>query len=538
MSDEDPEGQDSETRRLAIEQALRNASMETPRNSDPGGSHSAELPWQLREMVDGKYRLDALLGQGGMGAVYSATHMVTHRQVAIKLMLPSVSSNEHALARFIRESQVASKVKHPNIVDVYDVGQHGDSLFLVMELLGGHSLRHIVANESPMDPKRAIGLMLGAISGVAAAHEQDIVHRDLKPDNIMLVKESELGRPPHVMVLDFGISKLATGDGFHKTLTRAGEVMGTPVYMSPEQIADTKNADHRSDVYSLGVIMYEMLEGDHPFDGENFGALAIAIATKPARPIARHMPQELKAWILKAMSRLPDDRHASADQMRSELLAVRDKLLSWGAAATMHSTPDPITAPQPTEGDAASAPETLPHAGGAPAAAGAAVAAGSEAASTVVETPLTASPEDVDPVTLPPGPSRAPMALIGVASLALLGWLATGGDDDAEPLAPKAVAVEAGPVEGTPPEPVAEPPATPAAQPRLQPSLQAVADAGAAATAEVVPAVVDEPAAEAAAPDVAVRKRVRKERRRTGGQSRVRTDGKQRRAGKMDPDDF
>ncbi len=235
--------------------------------------------------IAGKYEIDDIIGRGGMGAVYRAKHRLTDRRVALKWMLPDVTDPEQALARFLREAKAMGRIDHPSVVGVLDVGVDDGAAFLVMELLRGASLRELLEAGRRMPHERAIALIMPALEGVAAAHRAGVVHRDLKPENLFVVRDGA-GREVTTKVLDFGISKLRD-DGTPKdgAITRTGTTMGTPSYMSPEQVKGARDVDGRTDVWALGTIVYEMLAGEVPFRGETYGGLMVAIVTEDYVPL-------------------------------------------------------------------------------------------------------------------------------------------------------------------------------------------------------------------------------------------------------------
>jgi serine/threonine protein kinase len=271
------------------------------------------------ELIGAKYQVERLLGMGGMGAVYEATHRVTGKRFALKLLLPELTTHEDVVKRFIREAQVAGRFQHPNVVEVYDVGEHGSSMFMVMELLRGESLALRLEREGKLPVDVACKVLMECLDGVAAAHAAGIIHRDLKPANIFLCTT----RAGFVAkVLDFGISKLTEAPGIPKaTTTDTGTVMGTPFYMAPEQLR-SKGVDHRVDIYALGVTLYESLSGRQPYAADNYPDLVIKIWTEtpPALDsVAPETPVELADIIAKAMARSPQDRFESAESMASAL---------------------------------------------------------------------------------------------------------------------------------------------------------------------------------------------------------------------------
>lgn len=299
---------------------------------------------EVGELLSAKYRVLSLLGSGGMGSVYRAENVLTGKQVALKWMHPQYAASPDAAERLIREARAASKLSHPNVVDVYDVIRDDQTLFLVMELLQGESLRDYLRKNARPPLHDLISLMMGAMSGVAAAHAQGVIHRDLKPDNIFL--ERVAGMPqPIAKVLDFGIAKLAEhADVRGATLTQTGTAIGTPVYMSFEQLRGDKNLDHRTDVYAFGVMLYEATAGQPPFSAATLSELAIKVATTEAVPLKTlrpDAPSALCAIIDRAIRRAREERWPDVPSMMQQLAPF-----AQAASFREHMTFQDMTAPR------------------------------------------------------------------------------------------------------------------------------------------------------------------------------------------------
>jgi serine/threonine protein kinase len=280
---------------------------------------------------EGKYRLDQRLGGGGMGTVYRATHLLIERPVAIKVLSQRFVGDETAQQRFRREARAAGRMHHPNAVTVTDFGTTDDGyLYIVMELLEGQTLRELLAHEAPLDPARAVSFTLQACLAVGAAHDAGLIHRDLKPPNIFIEQRPNI--PSIVKVLDFGVAKFAVEeheDEDFPTLTQVGAIVGTPRYMSPEQCSGAATLTPASDVYSLGILLYEMLTGAVPFSGDTPLAVALKQVSeqpRPPREIVPAIPEELEKLVLHALAKNPADRPANGNELRRELQAIADQL--------------------------------------------------------------------------------------------------------------------------------------------------------------------------------------------------------------------
>src|SRR5712691_7747927 len=315
---------------------------QSPLQADTTNAESPPTDPMLGQTLDEKYRLDAQLGIGGMGTVYRARHLLIDRPVAVKVLNPRFVEDEAARTRFQREARAAGRLQHTNAVTVTDFGQTQDGyVYIVMELLEGRTLRDILAKEAPLEAARSVSLMLQVSDAVAAAHQAGIIHRDLKPANIFIVQRAEV--PSLVKVLDFGIAKLAAEsleEDEVKALTQVGAMIGTPRYMSPEQ-CDGAELTPAADVYSLGVILYEMLTGTVPFSGSTPLAIAMRHFSEPPRSpreIVSSIPLELEKVVLHALEKRPEARPANAAEFRNELFATAERLGLEHAAVT--SGPD------------------------------------------------------------------------------------------------------------------------------------------------------------------------------------------------------
>jgi serine/threonine protein kinase len=275
----------------------------------------------VNTVVDSKYRIDGIIGVGGMGVVYRAEHTKIARQVALKMLLPEYIVHPDLVARVEREARTAGQIEHPNVVSIVDLGstpEHGP--YIAMELLRGQELATTVEKAGGnLDPAEAVDIMRQVLAGLEAAHKRGVIHRDLKPENIFLTNQDDGTRV--VKVLDFGISKLRD-DSQLNSLTRTGTVMGTPQFMAPEQAAGTRDQDARIDLYAAGAVLYAVLCNGLPFEAENYNLLISEILNKPPIPILSRKPgldPRLATIVMKAISKRPDQRYATARAMSEAL---------------------------------------------------------------------------------------------------------------------------------------------------------------------------------------------------------------------------
>ncbi len=315
-------------------------------------------------IISGKYRLDALIGQGGMGAVYRATHLELDRTIALKIVLADFVSNNETLERFRQEARAAARLNHPNVISVYDFGiLPTGQAYLAMELLTGRSLREELESHlerhTTLSPQRVLSILRPVCQAVHAAHEAGVVHRDLKPDNIVLLGPNETGEEI-IKVVDFGIAKLKERtESTVSNLTEPGLVMGTPHYMSPEQCRG-EELDRTSDIYSLGVTIYELLVGHVPFDAPTPSAVIIQHAVDPPpllRRLRPEIPEAIERVVLKALSKSREQRQATALQLYAEMeRALRE---AEEAAAVIHLANPAVSLPTLDLSQTALPPPTL-----------------------------------------------------------------------------------------------------------------------------------------------------------------------------------
>ncbi len=285
----------------------------------------------------GAYRVVHKIGEGGMGVVYLAEHTLLGRKAAIKVLLPQLSAHQEIVQRFFNEARAVTQISDPGIVQVFDFGYHSDgSAYIVMELLEGEALDKRLERIGRMSPLDTLRLMRLVSTSLAGAHGKGIVHRDLKPENIYIVGDPAVTGGERAKILDFGIAKLSSDDP-NVLKTRTGMVMGTPVYMSPEQCRGAGNIDQRSDIYSLGCVMMAMLTGRPPFEGEGSGELIAAhLREPPPRASSRlpGLPEYMDNLLFRCLAKSPDERFQTMAQL-AETLAVAEQMIVRAGAPTI-----------------------------------------------------------------------------------------------------------------------------------------------------------------------------------------------------------
>jgi serine/threonine-protein kinase len=288
----------------------------TPRT--PGGLGKADTLLPVGTVIEDKYEVKRLIGSGGMGAVYEGFHRLITRRVAIKVLHPDITDDHGVTTRFLNEARIAAELGCENIIEVTDMGVlPNQAPYLVMEYLEGETLGQRIEREGSLPEAEAIEIITAVLAGLAAVHRAGVIHRDLKPENVFLARRQTADGETRevVKLLDFGVSKIVRQDGDGLHLTQTGAVVGTPSYMSPEQARGARDADHRIDIYAAGLLLYEALTGERPFQADNYNALMFLLFTNEPTPPREHcpdLPVELEAVILRALAREPDDRFATA----------------------------------------------------------------------------------------------------------------------------------------------------------------------------------------------------------------------------------
>lgn len=280
----------------------------------------------IGKTIDGKYLVQGVLGEGGMAIVYRAHHLQMERIVVIKVMQGWLTSNKTSVERFEREGKLTAKLNHPNIVAVYDVGSiDGREPYIVMEYIKGEALADRIHNGGPLDFDTTATIIIQICLGLEEAHSSGIIHRDLKPDNVLLQTKSE--RPDWVKIVDFGISNMIQGA---KRLTKTGRMVGTPEYIAPEQLKD-KPIDIRTDLYAVGIMIFEMLTGRVPFDGESAESILMKHLLEEPPPMATIRPElagenPFDPIVAKLLRKAPEERYQTAEELRHVIEHLKENL--------------------------------------------------------------------------------------------------------------------------------------------------------------------------------------------------------------------
>jgi hypothetical protein len=423
----------------------------------PGDDALEPLPTTRVGMVlGGRWRLEAKLGRGGMGEVWRARHVTLGRDVAIKVMHPAFATSASQVQRMMREARAASAVRHPNIVRVEDVGLTDQRVpYIVQEYLDGEDLAAFARRSgNRLDPEVLIPLVAKVLEALAALHAQGVVHRDIKPENVFLVREGD-GLSPRL--LDFGIAALTNPEELR--LTASASMLGTPAYMSPEQFRSTRNVDARTDLWSTGVMLYELLSGALPFPAETFAAMVIAVTSTDPIPLGDKvpsLPSALAGVVMRCLRRDPAERFGDALALRDALLGAR----TAGAPSLRPSTPPAVPVHRAPRGLAVG----LMASGLLVVAAWFARGTGSPA----VEAPAPVRPPPTPPVTLPPPVIAVALTDAG-ATPVITAPPSPRGPLRARPPRVLPVRVVTAPAAPPPPASVAPPPAVVAPPPVVAP---------------------------------------------------------------------
>ncbi len=391
----------------------------------------------IGRLIDGKFEIESLIGAGGMGAVYRAKQRNLKRAVAIKVLRRELLDDPTYAARFKREANAASQLDHPNLMRVIDFGEDGNLLYIAMELIDGKPLDRIIREEFPLESSRIVDLVGQLLAALAVMHDERIIHRDLKPENVMVVRgKTDDGHEGEVVKLcDFGIAKQValpdkdptqTGVTHTATLTVAGSLIGTPDYMSPEQ-AKADPLDGRSDLYSVGVILYQMLAGRLPFQSSNSVKLLLAHINQKPVPPSQHEPtvnNELEDICLRALAKDKKDRFESAREMRLALRAVvglRDSAVIGARFAAARASLPPPAASVPAVVAARETAEVPTKRVVDPEPTTGTVASGAAISSTPpAESPPTPTPAPPPAPSAPPAKPSANPLLVGLVVVLLL----------------------------------------------------------------------------------------------------------------------
>ena len=308
---------------------------QAPTSTLPHFGRGGETPStpQIGEVLDGKYRIERVVGRGAMAVVLQATHLQLEDQVAIKVLLPQLAVDREFVDRFLREGRTATKIRGEHVVRVFDVGVSQGRPYMVMELLTGSDLDRIVEETGPLPPVKAVGYLLQACEAIAEAHIAGIVHRDLKPANLFLTRRPD--GSDSVKVLDFGISKIMrVSEEASLQGTQPSTLMGSPHYMSPEQLISARDVDPRADIWALGAILCELITGKPPFDAGTVAALSAAVLRDPApllRALRPDVPPAVEAAVARCLEKEPAKRFANVGELAWALSSVSDEAATSAA---------------------------------------------------------------------------------------------------------------------------------------------------------------------------------------------------------------
>jgi serine/threonine-protein kinase len=422
---------------------------------------------EIGQIIEGKYRIVRLIGEGGMGAVYEGENVRIKRRVAIKVLHAATATNAEAVQRFEREAQAAGRIGSDHILEVLDLGTlPNNDRFMVMEFLDGEPLSARIQRRVRLNPRELVPLMRQVLAGLSAAHSAGIIHRDLKPDNIFILKE-KAGQADYVKIIDFGISKFQHMSGDVMNMTRTGTVMGTPYYMSPEQANGSREADARSDLYAVGVIMYEAVTGQVPFDAKSFNELLFKIVmSTPPSPltIVPDLDPAFASLVSKGMARDVENRFQTAAQYTEAI----ENWARTGAPVTV--PPEHRQTGMPTAATPAGAPHTAtPNLG-----ASARMTPGTGAAAVHKQSAQSWATSHADVAAGLPQKSKGPMVALGLIGALVVvggggfaGYKLMGGASNAETTQAVVTptpepAKAAAPEPAKAPQPAEPPPAPPA----------------------------------------------------------------------------
>ena len=291
-------------------------------HATPQTSTSADP--RIGQVLQERYRIVRKLGEGGMGAVYEGEHVLIKRRVAIKVLHPQFAQKPEIAARFHREAQAATSIGHPNIIEVTDMGAFPDgTAYMVLEFLEGRDFARDIESQGPQPLGKVVHILSQVCDALASAHAKGIVHRDLKPENVFLVERG--GDSNFAKVVDFGISKFQDTEE-NRSLTQTGTALGTPYYMAPEQCQGKKDVDHRADIYALGVMFFQALTAQYPFDDESYPMLVLKICTEPPPPLARYrpdLPPQIQQVLERMLAKDRNYRFASCAEVKAALAPFR-----------------------------------------------------------------------------------------------------------------------------------------------------------------------------------------------------------------------